>query len=165
MSTARRCAGFVLVGAIFLLVALGALGAYMVTISGVQQATTSHVAIASRVYYGAKSGLEWAIRQALITTTTTCTGTTQQCDCFTNPTVPTTTFVPVSFTLTGPALDGITVRVICSYASVTENNTGGSVNNNVRVYDISSEAASGAFGNPDYARRRLEATVSNRYGP
>lgn len=57
--------GVALVAAIFLIVILGLLGVYMVTISGVQHATTSRAALASRVYWGAKSGLEWGVHQAI----------------------------------------------------------------------------------------------------
>ena len=52
-------AGFTLVQAIFIIVVLGLLGTFMVTMLGVQSRTTtlSHQGI--RAYYAAQSGLEW----------------------------------------------------------------------------------------------------------
>lgn len=166
MSTKHRCAGFTLVSAIFLIVALAALGIYMVTISGVQHATTSHAAVAARVYYSAKSGLEWAMHRT-VNTVLSESGPTPCpeagfCDCFTNPGTATTTLTPITFSLSGDALDGIGVRVICKYSTHKE---GGGSNDPFNVYVITSEAEYSAFGAPDYARRRIEATVSNRYGP
>ena len=61
----KKQQGVALVAAIFLIVILALLGVYMVTISGVQHATTSRAALASRVYWGAKSGLEWGIHRAI----------------------------------------------------------------------------------------------------
>lgn len=165
MIITRHCSGFTLVSAIFLLVVLAALGVYMVTISGVQHATTSHTTVAARVYYSAKSGLEWAVHRAVNTVLANdvpCNGS-GQCDCFTNPGVLTNSFTPVAISsLIGPALNGITVRVICKYSTHREP---GGTNNPFNVYVVTSEAEYGVFGAPDYARRRIEATISNRYGP
>lgn len=153
MSAARRCSGFTLMSAIFLLVVLAALGVYMVTISGVQQATTSHAVIAARTYYAAKSGLEWAINRAVNTSTAT-------------PTIPLLTPCANSTsTFTDPSLPNITITITCSYSRHREGNTPGGGNNRFNVAVITSTAEYGTFGSPDYARRRLEATVSNRYGP
>lgn len=149
MNAARRCSGFTLVSAIFLLVVLAALGVYMVTISGVQQATTSHAVIAARTYYAAKSGLAWAINRAV---------NTQVVD----NTLP---LACINTTFTDPSLPNITITITCSYSRHREGNTPGGGNNRFNVAVITSTAEYGAFGSPDYARRRLEATVSNRYGP
>ena len=58
-------AGFTLVQAIFIIVVLGLLGSFMVTMFGVQSRTTtlSHQGI--RAYYAAQSGLEWAKNRTL----------------------------------------------------------------------------------------------------
>ena len=63
--------GFTLIQAIFIIVVLGMLGAFMVTMFGVQSRTTtlSHQGI--RAYYAAQSGLEWAKNRTL--TTNKCT--------------------------------------------------------------------------------------------
>ncbi len=56
--------GFTIVQAIFVLVVLGMLGAYMVTMSSVQQATTTQALMQARAYQAARAGLEWGIAKA-----------------------------------------------------------------------------------------------------
>lgn len=53
--------GFTLVQAIFVLVVLGLLGAYMVTLGTVQQATSTQALLQARAYQAARAGLEWGI--------------------------------------------------------------------------------------------------------
>lgn len=127
----RTDSGFAIVTAIFLLVVLGALGAFMVTLSGVHQATPYQSITATRVYFGAKAGVDWGIQQAIAAGS--CAGST--------------------LTLTGNGLDGVTAVVTCTTGGLTH--TGGN------VYRITSTAERGTFGSLDYARRRMEATVTN----
>lgn len=89
----RHQAGFALVSAIFLIVVLAALGAFMVTIGGVQHTTTSQAVLAARAYFGAKAGLEWGIHQAI---------PTGICP------------APASFNPAGTGLNGIRVNVTCA---------------------------------------------------
>lgn len=124
--------GFAIVTAIFLLVVLAALGAFMLTLSGVHQATPSQALTASRVYYGAKAGLDWGIQQAVAAgSCTPSPGTT--------------------LTLTGNGLSGVTAVVICNSTT----HTGGN------VYVVTSTATYGTFGDLNFARRQMEATVTN----
>lgn len=60
----RSQRGVALIAALFLLVALAALGIYMVTLSGVQQETPTRAMDASRAWYAARSGIEYAAYQA-----------------------------------------------------------------------------------------------------
>lgn len=53
--------GFAAIAAIFLLVALAALGAFMVTFSNTQQLTSAQDLQGSRAYWAARAGLEWGI--------------------------------------------------------------------------------------------------------
>lgn len=63
---ARRLArGFSLVTAIFLLVVLSALGAFMVMFTGLQQNTIQVDVLGVRAYYAARAGINWAMYQAL----------------------------------------------------------------------------------------------------
>ena len=163
MSAARRSSGFTLISAIFLLVVLAALGAYMVTISGVLHATTSHTVIAARTYYAAKSGLEWAINRAVNTDTgSAALLRTPLLACAITSTATTTTTLPAD-----ASLPDITIRITCTYSRHEDGDCpgGASGSDPFNVAVITSTAEYGAFGNPDYARRRLEATVSNFYGP
>ncbi len=52
--------GYLLVAAIFLLVGLAALGAFMVKFSNTQHLTSAQDIQGSRAYWAARSGLEWA---------------------------------------------------------------------------------------------------------
>ncbi len=59
--------GFTLVQAIFILVVLGMLGVYMVSLSTVQQATTTQAYLQAKVYQASRSGLEWGIQRVVNT--------------------------------------------------------------------------------------------------
>ena len=58
--------GFLLVTAIFLLVILAALGAFILTISGTQQTSSALDVQGTRAYQAARSGIEWGSYQLLI---------------------------------------------------------------------------------------------------
>ncbi|MDP1665302.1 MAG: hypothetical protein Q8L79_09255 [Methylobacter sp.] len=53
--------GFALIAAIFLLVVLAALGAFMVTVSNGQHLTSAQDIQGSRAYWAARAGLEWGV--------------------------------------------------------------------------------------------------------
>jgi MSHA biogenesis protein MshP len=64
MSTRDRLqnqGGFALVSAIFILVVLGAMGAFMLTMSGVQIRTAIFAIRGAQAYHAARSGVEWGI--------------------------------------------------------------------------------------------------------
>ena len=94
MSSALKTrAGFSLLAAIFLLVVLGALAAYMVVIGSVQQATPVFALQGAQAEKAARSGVEWALHQALQAGAVAAT-------CGNTPATPTTN----SFNLAGPGL-------------------------------------------------------------
>lgn len=53
--------GFAAIAAIFLIVALAALGSYMVSFSNSQQITSAQDVQGSRAYWAARAGLEWGV--------------------------------------------------------------------------------------------------------
>ncbi len=57
--------GFVMLAAIFLVVLLAALGAFMVTFSNTQHLTSALDVQGSRAYWAARTGLEWAAGSSL----------------------------------------------------------------------------------------------------
>ena len=126
--------GFSLVSALFLLVVLAALGAYMVSISGTQHFTTLYALQGAKAYHAARSGTEWGI--AKVITDGTC---------------------PADTTLNGGNLGGFAVTVTCSSTAHQE---GGS---NYNVYSIASfaETVTPAYGSPGYAARRITVTVTD----
>ena len=58
--------GFSLVAAIFILVVLAALGAFMVTIGEAERWTAAAAVQGARTYHAAQSGIEWGIYQTLV---------------------------------------------------------------------------------------------------
>lgn len=56
--------GFAAIAAVFLVVVLAALGAFMVTFSNTQQLTSAQDVQGSRAYWAARAGLEWGIVSA-----------------------------------------------------------------------------------------------------
>ena len=60
--------GFAAIAAIFLVVILAALGAFMVTFSNTQQLTSAQDLQGSRAYWAARAGLEWGIGSVVAST-------------------------------------------------------------------------------------------------
>lgn len=130
--SARRRHGFALVSALFLIVVLSALGAFLVNLVAVQHATPAMRARAARADYAARSGMAWAINRAI---------NASSC--------------PASegFVLAGGALEGIAVTARCSRS---DHDLGGTI---VPYYVISVDAQLGAFGSADFVARSLQAKV------
>lgn len=134
---ARRQAGFSLIAAIFLLVVLAGLGAVIVTVSSVQHTTTSSAVQGSRAYQAARTGIEWGIFRVL----------DPPVGCFA-PGPPLTLNSP-------PGLDGFQVSVTCA---ATNHQEAGAA---FQVFRIISTSTAGVFGNPNFASRRIEVTVTD----
>jgi MSHA biogenesis protein MshP len=63
--TLRRARGFALILALFLIVSLSAIGAYLLTVSNVQVETGVMDEPAARAYPAARAGVEWGAYQVL----------------------------------------------------------------------------------------------------
>ena len=63
----RQQSGFVLVLAIFMLVMLASISAYLLTISNLQVQTAAQDELSSRAYQSARTGIEWGTYQILRT--------------------------------------------------------------------------------------------------
>lgn len=124
--------GFAIVAAIFLVVVLAALGAFMLTFSSVQHITSAQDVQGTRAYQAARTGIEWGAYQVLINS-----------NC------------PSSTTLTaGGTQVGFSIVVQCNaFPSTTE---GG---NTVNMYQIISTASQGTLGSATYVERQLQATL------
>ncbi len=68
IAAGARQRGMSLVGAIFLIVVLAALGAYLVTVTSVQHQVPALSVQGARAWFAALSGLEWAIVKEKATT-------------------------------------------------------------------------------------------------
>lgn len=88
--------GFAVIAAIFLVVVLAALGAFMVTFSNTQHLNAAQDIQGSRAYWAARGGLEWGIASA-----------TNAC--------------PVSPTVL--AIDSFTVTITCALSTYTDSDS------------------------------------------
>jgi MSHA biogenesis protein MshP len=122
--------GFTMVAAIFLLVTLAALGAFMLTFSSTQHLTSAQDVQGSRAYWAARAGLEWAISSAK--------AAPAACPA-----------VPSPFNV-----DGFSLAVTCARQDYAE---GGASR---AMFSITSMATSGGVvGSPGYIERSVSATV------
>lgn len=133
--TRQQQRGLGIVSAIFLLVALTALGAYMLTLSGVAQTTVDRALLTARVYSAARSGLEWGIHRAVA------------------PTQPGTCAATTTFSPTGSGFTtAIPVTVNCRLSTQTQGVT-------AYIYYITSTAAYSSPGTLDHIERKFDVTV------
>lgn len=129
----KHLRGFAILSAIFILVVLAALGAFILSISSSQQIGSALDVQGARAYQAARAGIEWGLYRQL-----------QEGSCTT-----------ASFTPTAATLAGFTVSVACV---ATPDGNGGPT-----VYEITSTACSQspcpstAPGNL-YIERRLTVT-------
>jgi len=135
----RRRRGFALMLAVFLIVTLAAIGAYVLTISTGQMAAASQDEQATRAYQAARAGIERGIYQVLIVG-----------DCA----------VPASIPFTKPGLRGFYAELTCLGITETEGTA------SVKVYRITSKGCnvspcSPAAPAPTYVERELQVTVAN----
>jgi MSHA biogenesis protein MshP len=121
--------GFSIVSAIFLLVVLSVLGAFMATFSSVQHVSSALDVRGAQAYQAARAGIEWGTYRVL--RNSSCAGSQVLND------------VP-----------GFVVTVECVASGIyTEGVTG------VTVYRITSTASSGTVGGIGYVERQLQATI------
>ncbi|WP_310451574.1 pilus assembly PilX N-terminal domain-containing protein [Sulfuritalea sp.] len=139
-SRAERIRGFAIVSAIFILVVLAALGAFIVNISTSQQIGSALDVQGVRAYQAARAGLEWGLYQVQATAAYnfsygpgpgpvgTANPNTRAC-----PTSP-TSFVPTAVTLAD-----FTVTVDCEKAEDT-------INGGPTIYSITATACNQPLG-------------------
>lgn len=128
--------GFAAIAAIFLVVILAALGAFMLTFSNTQQLTSAQDIQGSRAYWAARAGLEFGI--GTVVATSAC------------PILPT----PSPTTLLTIFDGGFSVTVTCSRADYAEASATRS------IYQFTSVASNGAaVGSIGYIERSLSASM------
>jgi MSHA biogenesis protein MshP len=132
----KRSGGFSIIAAIFLVVVLGALGVYMVSITHVQHLTTAHSLQGSKAYQAAKAGIEWGIYRAT---------NDGGCGAF-----------PNTINYSSGGLAGYQVTINCSVTNHQEQSS------TFNVFELSAAADSGnAFGTLGYAARTISASVTD----
>ncbi len=132
--------GFATVAALFLLVALAALGGFMLTISNTAQLTSAQDVQGLRAYWAARGGLEWAIAGVVASA----------------PVPPAVTPPATCPTPSAPAtLDGFALRVSCTAQVYSEAGA------NVRLFLLTSVASTAgtAVGRPGFVERSVSAQL------
>jgi len=139
--TPRAQRGFAAIAAIFLVVVLAALGAFMLTFSNTQHLTSAQDIQGSKAYWAARAGLEWGIASS-----TTCAAFP----------VATPKVLPGG---TATFDGGFTVSVDCSLQTYTE----ASATPNVNIYKFNSVAkSSGTVGSVGYIERSISASIERQ---
>ena len=128
----KKIKGFTLVAAVFILIILGLLSAFVVGISATTVSTSTAAMRGADAFYAAHSGLEWGINRTLALVS--CPATT-------------------NLTLTQGSLNGFTVNVSCTQESFTENPL------TITIHTITSKATKGSIGDKDYASREMKITI------
>ena len=139
---AKSSQGFGIISAIFLLVVLSALGAFIVNISSGQHVSSAADLRGAQAYQAARAGVEWGAYQVLDPNSTAAVATPVAC--------PGATFSP---------FPGFSTTVTCVLSTHTE---GG---NNIGVYRFTSTATAGTIGTIDYVSRVLQVTVAKCLDP
>lgn len=145
---AFRQNGFTMISAIFILVVLGALGAFIVNISTIQQITSAQDLLGAKAYQAARAGIEWGIYQVLDPTNVSVVVPTNA----SWPNMP-----PCPGNPTSLMLEGFIVSVTCTI-SMTYNENGSA--RSIVIYSIGATAISGKPGSQGYIERQLQATIS-----
>lgn len=136
----RTAAGFVLPSAIFLLVILAALAAYMTTLSRTSHLSSALDVQGARAHQAARAGIEWAAWQVV---------DPQGLQPVPVPCPPS----PSNVTL-GGTLAAFTVNVTCTRMLVVDGAE------QIAVYTLTSTATSGAPGSVDFVSRQVEASFA-----
>jgi MSHA biogenesis protein MshP len=150
-----RQRGFTIVTAIFLLVVLAMLGAFMLALTGLQQSSSVLDVQGVRAYQAARSGMEWGAWQVL-----------DPNDAIGTPALPTCPASPTQLTPAG-SLSPFTVTVTCNATTTTEGNR------NVATYFIVATACNqpsagscpNAAPSAGYLERQMHATFSKCKDP
>lgn len=123
--------GFILITVLFLIAVLAVMAVTMSSTTSVQNLTTVYSLEQARGYVAAKSGLEYAIQRAV-----------DAGECLAGPS-----------TVIFPGID-FNVTTSCTSTVVNESGT------NSTVYQISSTATTGTFGNVGYVTRTVRSMVT-----
>jgi MSHA biogenesis protein MshP len=140
-------AGFVLPSAIFLLVVLAALGAYLVSIGTTQQQTLVQDVEGTRAYWAARAAAEYGLALALSPEDTG------------GPTV----FAACPTGVPGGALEGFSITLTCERSPAVGHHVEAGVH--LVVYTISATASRGTPGGFGYVERQVRVSAAKCKDP
>ncbi len=126
-----RQSGFAAVAAIFLVVVMAAMGAFMVSISNAQQLASAADLQGNRAYWAARAGLEWALGAVTL-----------------NPSASACASPPATVD-TGATFN---LAFTCDLQSYTEGTA------TVKIFNLRSVASAGAAGSPTYVERSVSVS-------
>lgn len=144
-SANKRSGGFALPSAIFLLVILAGLAAFLVNISMTQSATSTQDVRGARAYHAARAGIEWGLYRVLDPLNATVVP----------PSDPAWPNMPACAEDT-LAIEGFNVEVRCELNKYSE----AGQSRRIHVYRLVATAKSGVVGSMAYVERQVAATVS-----
>ena len=137
--------GFSLVSAIFLLVILSALGVFMLSLSTMQQTTSTLDMQGGRAYQAARAGVEWGVYHVMAPENANpAAGGVAQYVCPASAS---------SLPALAGSLSGFSVKVICSSTVHAE---GGNL---VTAYQLTATASFGAAPASSYVERSITASI------
>jgi MSHA biogenesis protein MshP len=151
----ERQKGFSIVPAIFLLVVLALLGAFIVSVTGIQQSSGQLDVLGVRAYQSARAGMEWGASQVLDPNNTLNAGS---CSPIAMPSCPAS---PQNLPALAGSLSGFTVTVTCAQTADTFEG-----NRNVRMFQLVATACNQGASCPaatptsGYVERQVQASVA-----
>jgi MSHA biogenesis protein MshP len=148
-----RQRGFSLILAIFLLVSLAALGAYLLTISTLQQESSAADELGARAYQSARGGIEWGLYELLRDPGG---AYASACDAALAPAPPAAQTLPLS-----GALAGFSAKVECSSSAPTTEGARTGLRPYLLVVTACNQASCPGTPGPGYVERQLQASVTN----
>ena len=148
--------GFSIITGVFLMVVLALLGAYMLSVTGIQQSSSQLDIQGSRAYQAARAGVDWGAWQVL-----------DPNNAIGTPALPACPASPTHLSSLAGSLSPFTVTVTCTATSTTEGNR------NVGAYLIvatacnqpSAGACPNAAPSAGYLERQMQATLSKCKDP
>jgi len=150
-----RQRGITLVTAIFLMLVLAMLGAFMLSMTGLQQASSQLDVQGVRAYQAARAGVEWGAFQVL-----------DPNNAIGSAALPTCPASPTQLTLAG-SLSPFTVTVTCSATTTTEGNR--NVGTYLIVATACNQPSAGSCPNATpsggYLERQVQATLAKCKDP
>ena len=148
--------GFSIITGVFLMVVLALLGAYMLSVTGMQQSSSQLDIQGARAYQAARAGVDWGAWQVL-----------DPNNAIGTPALPTCPASPTNLSALSGSLSAFTVTVTCTATSTTEGNR------NVGAYLIVATACNqpsagncpNAAPSAGYLERQMQATLSKCKDP
>ncbi|MCF6283338.1 MAG: hypothetical protein L3J28_14235 [Candidatus Polarisedimenticolaceae bacterium] len=142
LTRVRREAGVALVGAIFVVVILGMLGGFLVSITGVANTTSLQALQGAKAHKASLAGLQWAVYKAMSDPLNNCGLIASS---------------PQSTTLnfTAGALNEFSADVTCSWTQHEENGC------TFELFTVTSVGEYGNYGERYFFSRQMKAVISN----